>query len=279
MPDPSIPICLKCGYSLQALTDSRCPECGQVFDPIYVSQFESRTPLLPWERPELGRTTKRILWTILSACLHSKRFFDQMRKRSHQTICQPTKFILACLALALAIHFLGGVLNMARAILVMTMRRGDVIRATGIAFKSLYYSLKASWYFPSLTIASSFLAVLFCAIVLYLIGRKKLAKLRWVDLSASFAPFVVANSAIYVLGLFIVGIDLQTMSWLIFPVVWGPLALLAVMVWNCCRHLLGLRRPYAIFIVLLCGAIGHYSYWPVNLVLLPLLQALVEASV
>ena len=31
--------CISCGYNLQGLTDHRCPECGQAFDPNDVTTF------------------------------------------------------------------------------------------------------------------------------------------------------------------------------------------------------------------------------------------------
>lgn len=39
---PVAAVCLGCGYRLYALPESRCPECGRVFDPCNPSTF--RTP-------------------------------------------------------------------------------------------------------------------------------------------------------------------------------------------------------------------------------------------
>jgi transposase-like protein len=38
------PHCKHCGYPLTALTEPRCPECGNVFDLRDLSTFENRYP-------------------------------------------------------------------------------------------------------------------------------------------------------------------------------------------------------------------------------------------
>jgi hypothetical protein len=36
--------CCWCGYSLEGLSENRCPECGRRFDPCYVARMRSSTP-------------------------------------------------------------------------------------------------------------------------------------------------------------------------------------------------------------------------------------------
>jgi len=32
--DQGIPVCTRCGYDLRCLRDNRCPECGDIFEPL-----------------------------------------------------------------------------------------------------------------------------------------------------------------------------------------------------------------------------------------------------
>jgi hypothetical protein len=70
LPDP---LCPSCGYNLRALTSTRCPECGQPFDPEKLS-----TANIPWlKRAALG--TWPAYWqTVFHAMLHPLDFADEI---------------------------------------------------------------------------------------------------------------------------------------------------------------------------------------------------------
>ncbi|MDX2198497.1 MAG: hypothetical protein SF069_05935 [Phycisphaerae bacterium] len=68
--------CLRCGYSLQALTEPRCPECGEAFDPTVAS-----IPAMPWERrAELGYW-RATLGTVFQIWLAGRRSRNQWLMR------------------------------------------------------------------------------------------------------------------------------------------------------------------------------------------------------
>ncbi len=68
--------CLRCGYSLQALTESRCPECGEAFDPTVAS-----IPAMPWERrAELGYW-RATMGTVFQIWLAGRRSRNQWLMR------------------------------------------------------------------------------------------------------------------------------------------------------------------------------------------------------
>lgn len=68
--------CLRCGYSLQALTEPRCPECGEAFDPTVTS-----IPAMPWERrAELGYW-RATMGTVFQIWLANRRSRTQWLMR------------------------------------------------------------------------------------------------------------------------------------------------------------------------------------------------------
>lgn len=77
-------VCKKCGYDLRGLTEHRCPECGQSFDP---QRMESDFFLLTKKWPIAGVVTKyfSLLFTVFVGCLFLvfgvRQVFDMLRPK------------------------------------------------------------------------------------------------------------------------------------------------------------------------------------------------------
>src|SRR6266481_2521368 len=55
-------LCFGCDYSLNGLTSDRCPECGRPFDRNVPSTFNTRGPMMWWERLILRQPARAAWW-------------------------------------------------------------------------------------------------------------------------------------------------------------------------------------------------------------------------
>jgi hypothetical protein len=65
--------CLHCEYNLTGLTENRCPECGEEFDPDQLRRIAAGEPMpaAPWDA---GRTAARFVETCVLVALQPRKF-------------------------------------------------------------------------------------------------------------------------------------------------------------------------------------------------------------
>src|SRR4051794_40245629 len=65
---PPVALCLACNYSLHALADSRCPECGRPFDLADGATFNSSRPFHWFDRQLLAPIGAVTFGLVLLPC-------------------------------------------------------------------------------------------------------------------------------------------------------------------------------------------------------------------
>jgi hypothetical protein len=262
------PRCANYGYALTGLSEARCPECGAAFDPQFVHDSARRVHLLPWERLELGGRVRRLLGTIVLACLHPGRYIASAAQRKECPVANPGQLIVAGFVFGLIIQAMGLLLcNLA--LFAMLRITYTTIVAAGEVRRAGRMTMPVSAVFMLVEGISALASVLVIVALLRLMFRRRAAALSWMSLAALLSPVVPVAAIINVLASVLTTANLH-LIWTLNAARLLEAVLLFVLVWFCCRRVMRSGRGKAALVVILCGAVRFVINLPIESALLPL---------
>lgn len=250
------PCCPKCGYNLFGLPEFRCPECGTPFDPDFLLDIDTRTHLLPWERPEMGRRLKRLYKTILQASLHPGRFFSAINQRKDKPIDRAGSLVAACVIASISFYVVPFLLIPVVFFLRVAWKHGASQKNLHSAASLLRASVSSVWLIPSVLILSSLLSVFLIAVLLTRVFRSRSGALRTMDLAAVFSPAIAFGAFIAAICQVVQSIHYGIMG-IVEVMVWSQDVVLLLLVWHCCRKLLALSLTKTVLMVIACGLLKY----------------------
>lgn len=251
------PCCPICGYNLFGLPEFRCPECGTPFDPNYVLDIDTRTHLLPWERPEMGRLLKRLRRTILLASFHPGQFFSALSQRKDKPIARAGSFVAACVIASISFYVVPFLLSPVIFFIKTSWKLGASQKILHSAVRLLQWAVLSDWDIPSLLILSSLLSIFVIAILLARLYQSRCGVLRDIDFVAILSPALAIGAFIAANCQVVQSIHYGIMG-LVEVMVWSQDVVLLLLVWHCCRKLLALSRTKTVVTVIACGIV-HFG--------------------
>lgn len=248
------PQCPTCGYSLLGLTEHRCPECGEAFDPEYAS---IAAHLLPWERPETGSVVRRLFRMLIQASFHPARYFENVRIRKDRRIDRAGRLVVAFLLLSIgfqSIEYLAG-----KAIFFCQLAMKGLPFAK--CFSSVMNLVSFDWShqvaFWIFLVALPTLTVLVLAVLTRLFFRTQTGSLHWMGLLAAFSP-LVAMLAFLTAFTQLISIVFQGAIEAVGEVMnWGGIAITLSFAAFACRRLLHLSRWKSIAMLIVVWVVQH----------------------